>query len=78
LEIIALLGGKCVKCGFDNPLALDIDHIDRRRKLRMKSYPLQRRVSDWRKNMKHIQLLCANCHRIQTHEKVWSKQRVRF
>src|SRR3990167_3665174 len=78
LEIIATLGGKCVLCGFSDPRALDIDHVDRQRKLRMKSYPLKRRVSDWRKNMAHLRLLCANCHRIDTTEAVWNKQRVRF
>ena len=78
LEILAKLGGKCVRCGFSDERALDIDHVDRSRKLRMKSYPLQRRVSDWKKNIDSIQVLCANCHRIDTHEQVWSKQRVRF
>ena len=78
IEIIKQLGGKCVLCGFSDPRALDIDHIDRTKKLRMKSYPLQRRVSDWKKNIKSIRLLCANCHRIHTHETVWEKQRVRF
>lgn len=78
LEIIATLGGKCSQCGFLDPRALDIDHTDRTRKLRMKSYPLQRRVSDWRKNMDHLRVLCANCHRIETQETVWDKQRTRF
>jgi predicted HNH restriction endonuclease len=78
LEIIAALGGKCVTCGFSDARALDINHMDRRRKLRMKSYPLQRRVSDWRKNMAHLEVLCANCHRIHTYETVWVKQRTRF
>jgi len=78
LEIIIQLGGKCVACGFSDVRALDIDHVDRARKFKMKSYPLQRRVSDWKKNIEHIQILCANCHRIDTQENVWNKQRVRF
>ena len=78
VEIIDTLGGRCVLCGFADKRALDIDHTDRRRKLKMKSYPLQRRVSDWRKNMAHIRVLCANCHRIETFENVWKKQRKRL
>ena len=78
LEIIEQLGGKCVLCGFSDARAIDIDHTDRRRKQRHTSYTLERRIKDWRKNIAHLRLLCANCHRIETQEKVWDKQRVRF
>ena len=78
LEIIEQLGGKCVLCGFSDNRAIDIDHTDRRRKKRHTSYTLERRIKDWRKNIAHLRLLCANCHRIETQEKVWDKQRVRF
>jgi hypothetical protein len=66
------LGGKCIKCGFDDPRALEIDHI----KGDGKSW---RKVGD--KNAKRLmenilaapvgetyQLLCCNCHRIKTLE----------
>jgi len=70
LELIAALGGKCVKCGFDDYRALDINHINPENKVRPKdgSYNWTRRFKDWAANMDNIELLCANCHRLHTWE----------
>ena len=72
LEAIEALGGKCVRCGFKNELALQFDHIK----------PLLRRTNNLPRggtlkpneyeaivpgNGTHdIQLLCANCHAIKS------------
>lgn len=69
LALIAALGGKCVLCGFDDFRALDIDHIDRSKKIRHKTgYTWSRRFTDWTANAGNIRLLCANCHRLHTWE----------
>ena len=70
MAIINDLGGKCVKCGFDDYRALDIDHIDPSKKVRPKDgqYVWSRRFKDWAANKGNLQLLCANCHRLHTWE----------
>lgn len=40
---------KCEKCGFDNPLALEVHHKDNNRK---------------NNNIENLELLCCNCHTI--------------
>lgn len=78
LRIIAMLGNKCVRCGFADQRALEIHHKDRGRKSRgPNDRSLTRRVANWRKNMDHIEVLCANCHRIDTCENVWKACRTR-
>ena len=73
LAIVAELGGKCLKCGNDDPRVLDIDHIDPEKKNRPahRKYPMGIRVVLWRGEMGNLQLLCANCHRIKTHAEHW-------
>jgi len=70
-NVIALLGGKCVHCGYDkDPRAFQIDHINgggiRERKA----------LGSYTKFAKHVlavngdgyQLLCANCNQIKRFE----------
>jgi hypothetical protein len=78
--IIEAFGGQCVQCGFSDPRALQLDHINGD----------GRRLNDWRKgNRPHwdlrarytfivthpeeahrtLQLLCANCNWIKRVEK---------
>lgn len=68
--IIDGLGGKCCRCGNDDPRVLDVDHIDAKKKLRPKhrNYPTPIRVQLWEKETGNLQILCANCHRIKTCE----------
>ncbi len=70
MEIIKNLGGKCSRCGMDDFRCLDIHHIDPSRKQRPKdgSYTMSRRLKDWSANPDNLELLCANCHRLETWE----------
>lgn len=66
---LALLGGKCNKCGFADPRALEFDHIvphglPRDRWNRASHYVHKDVIA----GDKNVQLLCANCHAIKTHE----------
>lgn len=72
LETLHLLGNKCVKCGFLDIRALEIDHING------DGYIERRGCSSWKRyhvilqniknNSKNYQLLCANCNRIKKEE----------
>jgi len=71
-------GGKCSRCGFSNIDALELHHVDRSRKIRFKSphrHNISFRMRDFRKNPDNFEVLCANCHRIETHSSVWSLQK---
>lgn len=75
MKVIEALGGKCVRCGFCDWRALQVDHIDNDGCLdspsRKRNYAtLQIVESDLNKEKKRLQLLCANCHSIKRHEKL--------
>lgn len=59
----------CTDCGVKNHIILDFDH------LRDKKYNISRMVHDgfsWRAILKEIdkcEIVCANCHRIRTHNR---------
>lgn len=59
----------CADCGETNPIVLDFDH------LRDKKYNVSQMVHDgfsWvaiEKEMKKCEVVCANCHRIRTHNR---------
>lgn len=64
------LGGKCVRCGFSDPRALQIDHINgggraHRRQYSYTSFYL--RVAEGEFDGL-VQLLCANCNQIKKEE----------
>jgi len=68
--VIEQLGGKCLKCGFDDILALDIHHEKGKKP---KSWSKRKRdlFYYWKKQgfipeeeRKNMKLWCANCHRI--------------
>ena len=78
LAIVQALGGKCLRCGINDHRVLDIDHIERKKKLKPKhrSYPTPVRLALWEQEMQifedgshNLQVLCANCHRLKT----WSE-----
>ena len=66
-----ILGGqKCVRCGFSNPKALQIDHIhntgnlDKKRFSRgdiMYRYYIKNNIEA----INNLQILCANCNQIK-------------
>lgn len=69
-ELIKKLGGKCVKCGISDIRVLDINHIDRKKKTKIKYYSWQKRLLQWEKDINGLELLCANCHRVHTWEQM--------
>lgn len=72
-EMIKAYGGKCAHCGIDNPIVLDIDHIDNNggehRKQGMWGWKLYRwlRKNNYPKD--NYQLLCRNCNWIKEMER---------
>src|SRR2546421_6884252 len=73
-EVVALLGGRCKRCGFDDPRALQIDHINGGgvQELRAKggsghSAKVAKFVRENPAQSKY-QLLCANCNWIKRAE----------
>src|SRR6266851_8117196 len=65
-EILALLGGKCAKCPFDDPRALQVDHINgggvKHYKNKTSSLSYYKGILASIKNGEgKYQLLCANC-----------------
>lgn len=65
IKAINLLGGKCVKCGYNHPGALEFHHKDES----TKSFNIGN-VShkSWKILLEEInkcELLCANCHRLE-------------
>ena len=63
----------CIDCGNKNPIVLDFDH------LKDKKYNVSRMIHDgfsWaaiKKEIAKCEVVCANCHRIRTHERLTSK-----
>ena len=68
MKLIEQLGSKCSKCGFNDCRAIDINHIDRTKKLipMNRHFTWSNRLKDWEKDPSNLELLCANCHRIHT------------
>ncbi len=75
-KIIKLLGGKCVTCGFSDPRALQVDHVNgdgyKYKRGIGRTYcnssmlkMIQRSIDN---NTNEFQLLCANCNSIKCHE----------
>jgi len=64
-EIIERLGGKCKICGFNNVLALEIHHKERKNDYRAsKSTGKYGYYRAMLKEIDKVELLCANCHQI--------------
>lgn len=70
-RVIMHLGGQCVKCGFIDTRALQIDHVEGNGVQHIRAVP-------WRQRYIHIlelmpgtvyQLLCANCNWIKRSER---------
>jgi len=66
--LIKLMGGACERCGNQEPLVLDFDHIDPE----IKEFCIGEHLEmSWERLIKEAakcRLLCANCHRIVTYE----------
>jgi hypothetical protein len=70
LELLDALGGKCVRCGFTDPRALNVDHVhgdghlDIKKRGYRSSWP-RMTLQDAVANPGKYQLLCANCNSIK-------------
>ena len=64
-NLVILMGGKCVKCGYNKCMqALEFHHIDAKKK----KFGLDAKTLDWSfkkivKEAKKCLLVCCNCHR---------------
>ena len=63
----------CMDCGESNHIVLDFDH------LKDKKYNISRMIHDgfsWaaiKKEIAKCEVVCANCHRIRTHDRLTKK-----
>lgn len=65
---IKALGGKCVQCGFSNPLALEFDYkLCRGKRPERAIHGAKLYCAVIRGENPGVQLLCCNCHAIKTH-----------
>lgn len=69
-EIISLLGSRCVRCGFNDIRALEIDHIygggTKHRHIIGSGYRYYEEIlKDIKDGLRKYQLLCSNCNRIK-------------
>lgn len=68
LKIIEVLGGKCVKCGFTDTRALQVDHVNgggNRERVAGKLNSVNALYRDVCTSEGKYQLLCANCNVIK-------------
>ena len=70
-EFLKRLGGECVRCGNNDIRVLDVDHIDPSKKRKPRNGTVPARLALWKREVNNLQLLCANCHRIKTHQQTW-------
>lgn len=79
-EILRILGNKCIRCGFSDWRALQIDHV--KGNGRKEWLKFQNNLYQYYKNIlekiqrasKDYQILCANCNSIKRHENhEWNK-----
>lgn len=62
LSLIKMLGGKCVKCGIDNPFLLCFDHINGDGYQDRKSRSSNGLLASIARPPERFQLLCHNCN----------------
>lgn len=63
-EALRLLGGKCLKCGVEEPYLIDFHHVDSNEKEGSFSSMLaDSQIKDYFKELEKAIPLCANCHR---------------
>ena len=71
-KILYLKGWECQNCriSHDNPSFFDIDHIKPKR-----YYKLKPKSSLTLKQLRNLQILCPNCHRLKTIEEGWKSKK---
>lgn len=79
--VILLLGGKCIKCGFDDHRALQIDHINGGGQKELALLSGANYINTVMKSIANeeekYQLLCANCNWIKRWENKEAKGKPR-
>ena len=67
------LGGKCSRCGISELRVLQFHHIDSTQKDAKTRHQCSfyQRLKCLRQEASNLELLCANCHAIETHENHW-------
>lgn len=70
LAVLDVLGNKCVKCGFADERALQLDHIEgggnkQRKGPKFNNYRYYLDIVEGRISLATLQLLCANCNWIK-------------
>jgi hypothetical protein len=72
-SLVQELGGRCLRCGEDNPLLLDFHHKDQSTKEGTIGRMLQfaSKYEEAKKEAQKCVLLCANCHRKEHNEHSW-------
>lgn len=69
-DALDMLGGECVRCGFDDWRGLQIDHVEgggHREYKELGNQTVYARIADG--NTEGYQLLCANCNMIKRYER---------
>jgi hypothetical protein len=74
-KLLTLLGGKCVRCGFDDPRTMQVDHVEGGGMKEVRSFgthgtmirSIYTRLKAGEDTEKY-QLLCANCNIIKRFE----------
>jgi hypothetical protein len=72
-QIIAALGGKCQRCGFDDWRALQVDHVNGGGSRHRSTYVSMSRyykdiLASAQAQSGEYQLLCANCNQVKRYE----------
>lgn len=79
-ELLLKLGGKCKTCSIDDLRVLEFAHKNSEEKHpRLKKREKMHLMTRWKiieKEIKQnrVELKCANCHRIETHEEFWNNE----
>lgn len=70
-KISLILGDKCVRCGFNDPRALHIDHVyNDGYKDRKSTWNTLTKFKAIMNDSTRFQILCANCNFIKMHEAI--------
>lgn len=67
-ELVDDFGGKCLKCNFSDPRALQFDHVKGDGPGHNATYDREKLWKEIRREPYRFQLLCANCNTIKRFE----------
>lgn len=66
----------CLDCGESNPMVLDFDHLPKYEKKFSIGRAISGSTRSWNSiflEIKKCEIVCANCHRIRTHNRLTNK-----